>query len=167
MTLLRLLFVAMLATGLLLVGARPGAEAQFPRGLLAATPRAKPDPVCTIETRPLNFGIYDPEANANLDALAAVGGLPGKRLVAGVVDGRNIWVNNLERSLGTLGTLLGLPDRADVSASTAAVAWNGTEETIYIGDRDNTLTAFRPDGTVRCHPRARWCYAHADVSAGA
>ncbi|MFF2997863.1 5-methyltetrahydropteroyltriglutamate--homocysteine S-methyltransferase [Streptomyces sp. NPDC057950] len=56
-------------------------------------------------------------AAANLDALAAVGGLPGKRLVAGVVDGRNIWVNDLERSLGTLATLLGLADRVDVSAS--------------------------------------------------
>ncbi|MFG3197705.1 5-methyltetrahydropteroyltriglutamate--homocysteine S-methyltransferase [Streptomyces sp. NPDC048208] len=56
-------------------------------------------------------------AAANLDALAAVGGLPGKRLVAGVVDGRNIWVNDLSRSLGTLGTLLGLADRVDVAAS--------------------------------------------------
>ncbi|MCX2182042.1 5-methyltetrahydropteroyltriglutamate--homocysteine S-methyltransferase [Streptomyces sp. SKN60] len=56
-------------------------------------------------------------AVANLDALAGVGGLPGKRLVAGVVDGRNIWVNDLERSLATLGTLLGLADRVDVSAS--------------------------------------------------
>ncbi|MFI9025470.1 5-methyltetrahydropteroyltriglutamate--homocysteine S-methyltransferase [Streptomyces sp. NPDC053560] len=56
-------------------------------------------------------------AAANLDALAAVGGLPGKRLVAGVVNGRNIWVNDLETSLATLGTLLGLADRVDVSAS--------------------------------------------------
>ncbi|MFH9427826.1 5-methyltetrahydropteroyltriglutamate--homocysteine S-methyltransferase [Streptomyces sp. NPDC017615] len=56
-------------------------------------------------------------AAANLDALAAVGGLPGKRLVAGVVDGRNIWVNDLSKSLGTLGTLLGLADRVDVAAS--------------------------------------------------
>ncbi|MEV6833346.1 5-methyltetrahydropteroyltriglutamate--homocysteine S-methyltransferase [Streptomyces sp. NPDC051133] len=56
-------------------------------------------------------------AAANLDALAAVGGLPGKRLVAGVVNGRNIWVNDLEKSLSTLGTLLGLADRVDVSAS--------------------------------------------------
>ncbi|MFE4550827.1 5-methyltetrahydropteroyltriglutamate--homocysteine S-methyltransferase [Streptomyces sp. NPDC056785] len=56
-------------------------------------------------------------AAANLDALAAVGGLPGKRLVAGVVDGRNIWVDDLAKSLGTLGTLLGLADRVDVSAS--------------------------------------------------
>ncbi|MFF8404034.1 5-methyltetrahydropteroyltriglutamate--homocysteine S-methyltransferase [Streptomyces sp. NPDC015684] len=56
-------------------------------------------------------------AAANLGDLAAVGGLPGKRLVAGVVDGRNIWVNDLEKSLATLGTLLGLADRVDVAAS--------------------------------------------------
>ncbi|WP_326756162.1 5-methyltetrahydropteroyltriglutamate--homocysteine S-methyltransferase [Streptomyces hirsutus] len=56
-------------------------------------------------------------AVANLDALAAVGGLPGKRLVAGVVNGRNIWVNDLEKSLSLLGTLLGLADRVDVAAS--------------------------------------------------
>ncbi|MFK0200199.1 5-methyltetrahydropteroyltriglutamate--homocysteine S-methyltransferase [Streptomyces lavendulae] len=56
-------------------------------------------------------------AAANLDDLAAAGGLPGKRLVAGVVDGRNIWVNDLGKSLATLGTLLGLVGRVDVSAS--------------------------------------------------
>ncbi|MFD9947257.1 5-methyltetrahydropteroyltriglutamate--homocysteine S-methyltransferase [Nonomuraea sp. NPDC059023] len=56
-------------------------------------------------------------AAANLDDLAAAGGLPGKRLVAGVVDGRNIWINDLERSLATLATLLGLAERVDVAAS--------------------------------------------------
>ncbi|MFA7755172.1 5-methyltetrahydropteroyltriglutamate--homocysteine S-methyltransferase [Streptomyces sp. NRRL B-2790] len=56
-------------------------------------------------------------AAAHLEALAAVGGLPGKRLVAGVVNGRNIWVNDLSASLAVLGTLLGLADRVDVSAS--------------------------------------------------
>ncbi|MEV0448461.1 5-methyltetrahydropteroyltriglutamate--homocysteine S-methyltransferase [Streptomyces sp. NPDC050600] len=56
-------------------------------------------------------------AAANLDGLAAVGGLPGKRLVAGVVDGRNVWVNDLKSSLATLGTLLGLAGHVDVSAS--------------------------------------------------
>ncbi|WP_052848431.1 5-methyltetrahydropteroyltriglutamate--homocysteine S-methyltransferase [Streptomyces avicenniae] len=54
---------------------------------------------------------------ANLDALAAVGGLPGKRLVAGVVNGRNVWINDLAASLTTLGTLLGLAERVDVAAS--------------------------------------------------
>ncbi|MFJ4935839.1 5-methyltetrahydropteroyltriglutamate--homocysteine S-methyltransferase [Streptomyces pseudovenezuelae] len=56
-------------------------------------------------------------AYANLGDLASVGGLPGKRLVAGVVNGRNIWVNDLTKSLSTLGTLLGLADRVDVAAS--------------------------------------------------
>ncbi|QIB47933.1 5-methyltetrahydropteroyltriglutamate--homocysteine S-methyltransferase [Streptomyces aureoverticillatus] len=56
-------------------------------------------------------------AAANLEALASVGGLPGKLLVAGVVNGRNIWINDLEKSLSTLGTLLGLADRVDVAAS--------------------------------------------------
>ncbi|MER0241917.1 5-methyltetrahydropteroyltriglutamate--homocysteine S-methyltransferase [Streptomyces sp. HSW2009] len=56
-------------------------------------------------------------AAGQLDALAAAGGLPGKRLVAGVVDGRNVWVNDLAASLSTLGTLLGLANRVDVAAS--------------------------------------------------
>ncbi|MGC5360664.1 5-methyltetrahydropteroyltriglutamate--homocysteine S-methyltransferase [Streptomyces sp. DT24] len=56
-------------------------------------------------------------AAANLDDLAAAGGLPGKRLVAGVVNGRNIWINDHQQSLATLGTLLGLADRVDVAAS--------------------------------------------------
>ncbi|MGX9875366.1 5-methyltetrahydropteroyltriglutamate--homocysteine S-methyltransferase [Streptomyces cellulosae] len=56
-------------------------------------------------------------ATANLDALASAGGLPGKRLLAGVVNGRNIWINDLQKSLSTLGTLLGLADRVDVAAS--------------------------------------------------
>ncbi|MFD9263983.1 5-methyltetrahydropteroyltriglutamate--homocysteine S-methyltransferase, partial [Streptomyces sp. NPDC059538] len=56
-------------------------------------------------------------ASANLADLAAVGGLPGKRLVAGVVNGRNVWINDYQNSLTTLGTLLGLADRVDVAAS--------------------------------------------------
>ncbi|CAL9341109.1 5-methyltetrahydropteroyltriglutamate--homocysteine methyltransferase [Streptomyces sp. enrichment culture] len=56
-------------------------------------------------------------AAANLDTLASAGGLPGKRLVAGVVNGRNVRVNDLAASLSALGTLRGLADRVDVSAS--------------------------------------------------
>ncbi|MBT2388853.1 5-methyltetrahydropteroyltriglutamate--homocysteine S-methyltransferase [Streptomyces sp. ISL-1] len=56
-------------------------------------------------------------AAANLGDLAAVGGLPGKRLVAGVVDGRNVWINDLGKSTATLATLLGFADRVDVAAS--------------------------------------------------
>ncbi|MFE4534481.1 5-methyltetrahydropteroyltriglutamate--homocysteine S-methyltransferase [Streptomyces scopuliridis] len=56
-------------------------------------------------------------AAANLDELAAVGGLPGKRLLAGVVNGRNVWINDFEKSLKVLGTLLGLAGQVDVTSS--------------------------------------------------
>lgn len=60
---------------------------------------------------------FTERAAGNLADLAAVGGLPGKRLVAGVVNGRNIWINDHAKSLATLGTLLGLAERVDVAAS--------------------------------------------------
>ncbi|WP_275293585.1 5-methyltetrahydropteroyltriglutamate--homocysteine S-methyltransferase [Amycolatopsis sp. La24] len=56
-------------------------------------------------------------AAANLDDLAAAGGIENKRLVAGVVNGRNIWAADLPAALGTLGTLLGLAGSVDVAAS--------------------------------------------------
>ncbi|MER7206244.1 5-methyltetrahydropteroyltriglutamate--homocysteine S-methyltransferase [Streptosporangium sp. NPDC000239] len=56
-------------------------------------------------------------AAANLEDLARAGGLPGKRLIAGVVDGRNVWINDLGGSLATLATLLGLAGRVDVAPS--------------------------------------------------
>jgi 5-methyltetrahydropteroyltriglutamate--homocysteine methyltransferase len=49
--------------------------------------------------------------------LAAAGGLPGKRLVAGLVDGRNVWINDLRSGLATLGTLLGLAEEVVVSST--------------------------------------------------
>ncbi|MFE5853035.1 5-methyltetrahydropteroyltriglutamate--homocysteine S-methyltransferase [Streptomyces sp. NPDC056500] len=60
---------------------------------------------------------FTERAAGNLDDLAAAGGLRGKRLIAGVVNGRNIWINDYEKSLATLGTLLGLADQVDVAAS--------------------------------------------------
>ena len=50
-------------------------------------------------------------------AVAAVPELAGKILVAGVVDGRNIWRTDLEAALGKLTTLLG--SAADVAVSTS------------------------------------------------
>ncbi|WP_328320755.1 5-methyltetrahydropteroyltriglutamate--homocysteine S-methyltransferase [Kribbella sp. NBC_00382] len=58
-------------------------------------------------------------AAANLDALASVAGIRDKRLVAGVVNGRNIWINDLTKSLATLATLMGLAGRVDVSSSSS------------------------------------------------
>ncbi|WP_078293725.1 5-methyltetrahydropteroyltriglutamate--homocysteine S-methyltransferase [Mycobacterium sp. D16R24] len=49
--------------------------------------------------------------------IASVPELAGKTVVAGVVDGRNIWRTNLESALGTLGTLVGSAGAVAVSTS--------------------------------------------------
>jgi len=53
----------------------------------------------------------------NLDGLAAIGGLGGKRLVAGVVDGHNIWATDLAAAAATLSALTGLAGEVDVASS--------------------------------------------------
>ncbi|WP_433330338.1 5-methyltetrahydropteroyltriglutamate--homocysteine S-methyltransferase [Spirillospora sp. CA-294931] len=53
----------------------------------------------------------------NLEALASIGGLPRRTLVAGVVDGRNVWRTDLEKALGLCGSLLGLAGEVTVSTS--------------------------------------------------
>ncbi|WP_100521984.1 5-methyltetrahydropteroyltriglutamate--homocysteine S-methyltransferase [Mycobacteroides abscessus] len=50
-------------------------------------------------------------------AVASVPELAGKTLVAGVVDGRNIWRTNLQSALGTLASLLGSAESVAVSTS--------------------------------------------------
>ncbi|WP_256788659.1 5-methyltetrahydropteroyltriglutamate--homocysteine S-methyltransferase [Frankia sp. AvcI1] len=56
-------------------------------------------------------------AAANLDDLRALGGLGERRLVAGVVNGHNIWAADLAAALDTLDALRGLAGRVDVAAS--------------------------------------------------
>ncbi|MBM7774334.1 5-methyltetrahydropteroyltriglutamate--homocysteine methyltransferase [Actinokineospora baliensis] len=56
-------------------------------------------------------------AAANLDDLAALGGIQGKRLVAGVVTGRNIWAADLAAALGALERLQELAGTVDVAPS--------------------------------------------------
>ena len=53
----------------------------------------------------------------NLDVLASVGGLLRKTVVAGVVDGRNIWRADRRRAKAACATLLGLADQVVVSTS--------------------------------------------------
>jgi 5-methyltetrahydropteroyltriglutamate--homocysteine methyltransferase len=53
--------------------------------------------------------------------LAAVPELAGKTIVAGVVDGRNVWRTDLESALGTLATLLGSAGAVAVSTSCSTV----------------------------------------------
>ncbi|MEU9749330.1 5-methyltetrahydropteroyltriglutamate--homocysteine S-methyltransferase [Streptomyces niveus] len=96
-----------------------GAAADRPKLLVASYFGRLGDALPVLAKAPVDGLALDftESGAANLENLAAVGGLPGKRLVAGVVDGRNIWINDFEKSLATLGTLLGLAGQVDVSAS--------------------------------------------------
>ncbi|MCP2317016.1 methionine synthase (B12-independent) [Nocardia amikacinitolerans] len=56
-------------------------------------------------------------APLDLSAVASLPSLADKLLVAGVVDGRNVWRTDLDRALSTLGTLLGSASSVAVSSS--------------------------------------------------
>ena len=72
MTLTRSLAMAVPAV-FLLIGARPIAlDEQFPRGLLAGWPGERAQKFCTIETRPLSFGTYDPLDDAPREAVGQI-----------------------------------------------------------------------------------------------
>ncbi|MFE3876769.1 5-methyltetrahydropteroyltriglutamate--homocysteine S-methyltransferase [Kitasatospora sp. NPDC059146] len=96
-----------------------GAPTERPKLLVASYFDRLGDALAVLAKAPVEGLALDftGPAAANLADLAAVGGLPGKRLVAGVIDGRNIWINDLGASLATLATLLGLADRVDVAPS--------------------------------------------------
>ena len=53
----------------------------------------------------------------NREALAAIGGIGDKTLVAGVVDGRNVWRSDLSGSLSLCASLLGLAGQLAVATS--------------------------------------------------
>jgi len=53
----------------------------------------------------------------DLDAAAALPKLRDKTLLAGVVDGRNIWRTDLDVALGRAATLLGVAGRVEISTS--------------------------------------------------
>lgn len=60
-----------------------------------------------------------PDSATTVEDVAAVPALTGKLVVAGVVDGRNVWRTDLDRALTTLGTLLGSTGALVVSTSSS------------------------------------------------
>ena len=82
-------------------------------------------------------------------AVAAVPELANKTLVAGVVDGRNIWRTDLEAALSKLATLLGSAATVAVSTScsTMHVPYSLEPET----DLDDALRSWLAFGTEKVH----------------
>jgi len=91
--------------------------------------------------------IYGPDT-----AVANISGSPGfanKTLVAGVVDGRNIWRTDLESALGKLASLLGSAGSVAVSTScsTLHVPYSLEPET----DLDDALRSWLAFGAEKVH----------------
>ena len=82
-------------------------------------------------------------------AVAAVPELAGKTLVAGIVDGRNIWRTDLESALGKLASLLGSAETVAVSTScsTLHVPYSLEPET----DLDDALRSWLAFGAEKVH----------------
>ncbi|WP_067571689.1 5-methyltetrahydropteroyltriglutamate--homocysteine S-methyltransferase [Nocardia acidivorans] len=59
------------------------------------------------------------ELGVTVDDVAALPALAGKLVVAGVVDGRNVWRTDADHALATLGTLLGSTGALAVSSSSS------------------------------------------------
>jgi 5-methyltetrahydropteroyltriglutamate--homocysteine methyltransferase len=82
-------------------------------------------------------------------AVASVPELAGKTLVAGIVDGRNIWRTDLESALGKLASLLGSAKTVAVSTScsTLHVPYSLEPET----DLDDALRSWLAFGAEKVH----------------
>ncbi|MEV5836068.1 5-methyltetrahydropteroyltriglutamate--homocysteine S-methyltransferase [Nocardia sp. NPDC052112] len=86
--------------------------------LLVATYFGRPDTASSALAETEIEGIaLDFTVAAELSEAAGVPALANKLLVAGVVDGRNVWRADLDRALATLGTLLGGAKSVAVSSS--------------------------------------------------
>ena len=88
-----------------------------PKLLVASYFDALGDALPVLAGTPIDGLALDFTAPDAADQFEALGGVPGKRLVAGVVDGRNVWANDLTRSLELLERLRPLARVVDVAPS--------------------------------------------------
>lgn len=91
--------------------------AQRPKILVASYFESLGEALPVLAASPVEGLAMDFTVPGSMDALAASGRLAGKRLIAGVVDGRNVWRNDLTESLTLLERLRDLADDVDVAPS--------------------------------------------------
>jgi len=97
---------------------RLGLLAERPRLLIATYFGEIGDALPVLTASPVEaIGLDFVAGPGNRQALGRGGGIGGKTLVAGVVDGRNVWRTDLRRALPACGSLLGLAGELMVSTS--------------------------------------------------
>jgi 5-methyltetrahydropteroyltriglutamate--homocysteine methyltransferase len=101
---------------------RLGAVAGRPRLCLSTYFGHAGDAVPVLAGLPIEgIGLDFHRGRSNRQLLQEAGGLGAKTLFAGVVDGRNVWINDLEGSLALLDELSGLAGDVVVSTSCSLV----------------------------------------------
>lgn len=95
---------------------RLGSATKRPKLLIASYFAALQDAFEVLAEAPVDGLAIDCTVPANVTAILEHG-LPGKRLVAGVIDGRNIWAADLDERLTTLRQLAGRVDDLVVGSS--------------------------------------------------
>lgn len=94
------------------------ADAAERPAILVATYFGQPDAALpALASTGIEGVSLDFTSGADVAAVADVPALNGKLIVAGVVDGRNVWRTDLDRAVATLGTLRGSAARVAVSSS--------------------------------------------------
>src|SRR5690606_5494864 len=81
---------------------------------------------------------------ANLDRLGACGRLTDKTIVAGLIDGRNVWRTDLRHAAAVGATLLGLADHVAVSTSCSLLHVPVDLATEPVDDRPGGQTGLDP-----------------------
>jgi 5-methyltetrahydropteroyltriglutamate--homocysteine methyltransferase len=96
-----------------------GREAQRPRLLVATYFDALSDSLPVLVASPVEGLAIDftGPAASNLEQIERIGGLGGKRLAAGLIDGRNVWATDLGQALTQAERLRPWCARLDVTAS--------------------------------------------------
>ncbi len=155
-----------IAAGVVLTGARPMVgDEQFPHGLLSAEPRAH---YCTIQTRPLSFGTYDPLAGAELDAVGQIIYLCGSGNPGAETQGpKNIRIEMAQGYSNSYGT------RAMAGPSAETLTYNiyldATHRTVWgdgTGSTGYYFEAKPPNGTPVIVPAFGRIDPRQDVPAG-
>ncbi|MEU5758658.1 5-methyltetrahydropteroyltriglutamate--homocysteine S-methyltransferase [Nocardia sp. NPDC047648] len=94
------------------------ADAAERPAILVATYFGQPDAALpALASTGIEGVALDFTSGADVAAVADVPALTGKLIVAGVVDGRNVWRTDLDRALATLDTLRGSAAQVAVSSS--------------------------------------------------
>lgn len=130
---------------MVLIGTRGSGEEQYPHGLMSAAPTTSGNRTCTIDVRPVSFGIYDPLQANPVNAVGQVIYVCGNLGASGTAQG-----NKAIRIELTTGMAAQFSPRYMYAGATERLAYN-----LYLDPTHRTIWgqgAFGTDVYVDAKP---------------